>query len=98
MFISIDYAGVDEHISEIRLELRYAELLREDLERLRLQAAEDPEALSLIQRCAQEAESVEESIRWRMRFLENLIVEKRQMDIEVGRIVDRVSSEIGAES
>ena len=98
MFISIDYAGVDEHISEIRLELRYAELLREDLERLRLQAAEDPEALSLIQRCAQEAESVEESIRWRMRFLDDLIVEMRQMDIEVGRIVDRVSSEIGAES
>ncbi len=87
---SISYGGVDEHIAEVYRELCLARLLREELQRLRFQAAEDSEALPLLRKCAREAESVEESIRWRMRCLENLIIEMRQMDAEIGGMVDEV--------
>ena len=88
MLYSFNTVDIDEHISEIRPSLLLAGQLREELERLYRLYADDPEGIVLLKSCQQEAERVEDSIRFRIRFLQNLLVETQQTDKEIKRLLE----------
>lgn len=89
MYISITYAGVDEHIERIREELREIERLRDGLHALCRQSnSVDPASLW---RALGELQRVQESAHWRMDFLSGLIVDLQRANAEASRLTEDIA-------
>lgn len=90
MYISISNAGVLEHVAGIREELRYMELLQENIRLLYNQADSTTAAPALLQKCAEKTKRLEESFRWRIDFLIQLTEDTQQVNKRIGEIVDEM--------
>lgn len=90
MYISITYAGVEGHIDGIREELRNVRRLRDQLRNLYGQVDNSLVDPKLLRNCVDELQLVEESMCKRMGFLSGLVTDMRQLNAEIGSIIDRM--------
>ena len=86
VFFSITYAGVDAHIAGIQQELRSTEELLDLLRNMYKHADVMNLDRALLRKCVEEAKKVEESMRVRIGFLNELIVKTQQLNAEINDI------------
>lgn len=91
VYFSISYAGIDEHIAGIRDELRDVQRLKDQLYILCTNAEREMVDPKPFQMCANELKKVEESMQWRMQFLNDLIEELQHMNLDIGTIIDKMN-------
>jgi len=90
-FFSITYAGVDTHIAGVQQELRSTEELLDLLRNMYTRADVLNLDRALLRKCVEGVKKVEEGMRVRICFLNELVVKTQHLNAEINDIVNTIS-------